>query len=184
MSEVTSFVPAAFSLYEFYASGLADPGDVPARRWFNHWDGLIGSPAEEVSLAWACGRAAVLVCTSGRSYDEADARAQAAHLALGGDALPIPRWPASTAGIVAEIERLGSAAELWSGITGVLPGAPAAEAAAGDGFAIADIRLSSGAAFIAAVGVDPRQFRIRKVRDWDAYNVNATTQFPLSALNR
>ncbi|MGI8448062.1 MAG: hypothetical protein ACR2MP_12970 [Streptosporangiaceae bacterium] len=181
---MASFIPAAFSLYEFDDSGLADSGDVPVRRWLSHWDGLIGSPAEEVSLAWACGRAAVLVCTSGRSYDEAGARARAAHVALGGDALPIPHRPASTAGTVAEIERLGSAAELWSGVTGVLPGAPAAEAAEGDGFAVADIRLSSGAAFIAAVGADPRQFRIRKVRDWDAYDVNATTQFPLSALNR
>lgn len=181
---MTSFVPAAFDLYEFDDRARASSSGVAVRRWFSHWDGLIGSPAEEVSLAWSDGDGTVVVCTSGRSYDEAGARLRAAHLALGGDELPVPRRPGSAAGIVREIERIGSGGDLWSEVPGFFPGEPGAEAAVCDGFAVGHNRLGSGAVFIAAVGVDPDQFRVRKVQDWDAYGVDATRGFPLSALNR
>jgi hypothetical protein len=52
---MTRFVRPTFDLYEF------DDGGGEGRRWFSHWDGLIGSPAEEVSLAWSRGDAIVVV---------------------------------------------------------------------------------------------------------------------------
>ena len=73
---MTRFVPARFALYEF------DDRDQPAgpvRRWLNHWDGALRQPAEEVTLAWSVDDAVVLVCTSGRNHDDAEARSRAAH---------------------------------------------------------------------------------------------------------
>jgi len=79
---MTRLVPARFALYEF------DDRDQPAgpvRRWLNHWDGALGQPAEEVTLAWSVDDAVVLVCTSGRDYADADA--------LAVSALAGPTWP-------------------------------------------------------------------------------------------
>ncbi|SHK63513.1 hypothetical protein [Actinacidiphila paucisporea] len=60
----------------------------------------------------------------------------------------------------------------------------AAETAELEGFSVGYQRLESGLAFIAAVNVDPAEFAIRKVKDWSAYDIDARTGFPLSALNR
>jgi hypothetical protein len=184
MPDVTRFTPATFSLYEFDDTGWAGPGGVAARRWFSHWDGLIGAPAEEVSLGWAGDGAAVVVATSGRSYDDADARYRAAHLALGGSELPVPRRPESPAAVGREMERIRDAQDLWVEVPGVLPGGPPAWAVACDGFAVGYSRFNDGVIFVAAVGVGPDRFRVREVRDWGAYDVDARTSFPLSALNR
>lgn len=183
MPDVTHFVPAAFSLYEFDDAGWAGPAGA-ARRWFSHWDGLIGAPAEEVSLGWSVGGVMVLVATSGRSYDDADARFRAAHLALGGIELPVPHRPESATDTVREMERIRDAEDLWFEVPGVLPAGPSARAAICDGFAVGYNRLNRGTIFIAAVGISPDGFRVREVRDWDAYDVDARTSFPLSALNR
>jgi hypothetical protein len=183
MPDVNHFVPAAFSLYEFDDTGWAGP-DGAARRWFSHWDGLIGAPAEEVSLGWSAGGAMVVVATSGRSYDDADARFRSAHLALGGIELPIPHRPESPAAVGQEMERLRDAEDLWFEVPGVSPGGPPARAVIGEGFTVGYIRLEGGIIFIAAVGVDPGRFRVREVRDWGAYDVDARTSFPLSALSR
>ena len=72
---MTRFVPARFALYEF---DDRDQQAGPVRRWLNHWDGALGQPAEEVTLAWSVDDAVVLVCTSGRDYDDAEARSRAA----------------------------------------------------------------------------------------------------------
>lgn len=184
MPEVKHFIPAAFSLYEFDDAGRAGPGGAAGRRWFSHWDGLIGAPAEEVSLGWAAGGATVVVCTSGRSYDDADARFRAAHLALGGTELPVARRPESAAATAREMERVRDAEDRWFEVPGVVPGGGPARAVAWDGFAVGYGRLAGGGiVFIAAVGVGPDRFRVREVRDWGAYNVDARTSFPLSALN-
>lgn len=164
------FIPATFDLYEFddrHRPGLADAS---ARRWFSHWDGPLGAPAEEVNLGWSDGAATVVVCTSGRSYDVAEAKSRAAHLALGGDELPIADRPSSAESTVREIERIESADELWSEIPAILPDGIAA-AAKCNGFAIAYNWLTNGMVCMAATGLDANQFRVRKVDDWDAYGI-------------
>ncbi|MGH3099233.1 MAG: hypothetical protein ACRDMV_24885 [Streptosporangiales bacterium] len=178
------FIPPTFDLYEFDDRHRADLAHASARRWFSHWDGLLGAPAEEVTLAWSDGNATVVVCTSSRSYDVAGARFRAAHLALGGDELPIAE-PGSAESTTREIERIESAEKLWSRLPSILPGGDAsAEAAKCEGFAIAYGRLDNAITFMAATGLNANQFRIRKVRDWDAYGVDATTRFPLRDLDR
>lgn len=178
--DLNHFIPAKFDLYEF------DDGNVAAatsRRWFMHWDGLISEPAEEVMLGWSAGDSVAIVCTSGRSYDRAEARFRAAHAALGGDVLPIPgrpQGPLATKQTMDEFEN----SELWTG-TGEAPNPEnVAETAAPEGFSIGYQRLGGGIVFIAAVNVEPARFKIRKVQDWSAYDIDARTSFPLSALNR
>jgi hypothetical protein len=183
MPGVNHFVPAPFGLYEFDDTDRAGP-DGAARRWFSHWNGLIGAPAEEVSLGWSAGGATVVVATSGRSYDDAYARFRAAHLALGGNELPIAHRPESPAAVGQEMKRIRDADDLWSEVPGVRPGGPPASAATGGGFAVGYNRLDDGIIFVAAVGIGPGQFRVRPVRDWGAYDVDARRSFPLSALNR
>jgi hypothetical protein len=62
------YVPPGFGLYEFDDAPLR-PGQ-PARRWFRHWNGPVGQPADEVILGWTAADAAVLVATSGRPGNE------------------------------------------------------------------------------------------------------------------
>ena len=102
---MTRFVPARFALYEF---ADRDQQAGPVRRWLNHWDGALGQPAEEVTLAWSVDDAVVLVCTSGRDYHDAEARSRAAHLALGGNTLPVANQSADVADTVREMECLSS----------------------------------------------------------------------------
>lgn len=75
-----------------------------------------------------------------------------------------------------------SSDELWSPIPAMAPGEPPAQSAVLDGFSIASCMLGDGAVFVAAVGVGPDSFRVRKVRDWAGYDYNAMTSFPLSDL--
>jgi hypothetical protein len=184
MPDMNHFVPATFSLYEFDDTGWTGLGGLAPRRWFSGWNGLIGAPAEEVSLGWARDGATVLVATSGRETDNATARFLAAHLALGGSELPVPRPPESAAAIGQEMERIRDAEDQWFEVPNVMPSGPPAQAVAWDGFVVAFIRLSGGSILLAATGVSPDQLRIREVRDWAAYDVDARESFPLSALNR
>jgi hypothetical protein len=159
------YIPPAFPLYEFSAEGAdiraLGGGEAGERRWFAHWDGLVGAPAEEVILAWSRGRATVAVCTSGRPYEPRRARFRAAHLALGGTLLPIRRRPADATEIVRELERLRDGDRFWARYAGLLPGAAYAEAAACDGYAVAYTIFDGGAVFVTAVGVPAERFRIR-----------------------
>ena len=82
------------------------------------------------------------------------------------------------------MERIRDAAALWSEVPRVVPGGTPARVVASDGFAAGYSRLASGVVFLAAVGAVPDQFRVRPVLDWEAYDVDARTSFPLSALNR
>jgi hypothetical protein len=171
------YLPASFSLYEFDDTGWAGPAGPAGQRRFSHWDGPVGQPAEEVTLSWAADQATVLVCTSGRTYDDEYARYRAAHLALGGTTLPIPNRPDTAADIARELERFRDAPESWREAPAGLPGGSPLHTAVSAGFAVGYSLLASGAVFIAAVGVEPDQFRLREVRDWDAYDVDARTRF-------
>jgi hypothetical protein len=174
MNEAPSFIPATFDLYEFDDHGYTRLGSATIkRRWLSHWDGLIGKPAEEVTLAWSDGASTALVCTSGRSYDEARARSRAMYLALGGDELPIANRPESAAAIHEEIERVSSRGELWSQASGIISKGLPVEATTCNGFSVAFSRLSNEIVFIAAVNIDLHQFRVRRVRTTEAYAVTS-----------
>jgi hypothetical protein len=175
------YFPPRFDLFEFddesFQSGQP-------RRWFNGWNGPVDEPAEEVSLAWSAGEAAALVATSGRFPDREWARLSAAHLALGGNALPITDRPGTAQAVQQEIQRIASTEELWSPGPVLEAGSTPAEVAVGDGFAVACGRVSGKTVLIAAVGVRPDQFRVRTVRDWDAYGLDATKSHSMSELKR
>lgn len=153
------YIPPAFPLYEFSPEIADRPG--AARRWFAHWDGLVGEPAHEVVLAWSRGDATVSVCTSGDAYEPRQARLRAAHLALGGELLPVPRRPAGATEIAREMERLRDADRLWARYAGLLPGTAYAEAASCDGYDVAYSLFGGGAVFVTAVGVPAQRFRVR-----------------------
>ena len=152
------YIPPAFPLYEFVPRDSADGAE---QRWLAHWDGRIGAPAADVLLAWERGSASVLVRTTNRVLDAAYARFVAAHLALGGTFLPPARRPIGPTLIAREMERFRDDDGLWSPISGLVPGATRAEAAAGDGYSIAYTQFDEGAVFVAAVGVPPEDFRVR-----------------------
>ena len=166
------FVPPVFDLYEF-DDGAPSDAPRPARCWFRNWNGLIGSPAEEVTLGWSAGDATVLVGTRGIVHDEPWARHEAALLLLSGDDILLPSRPTSPCAVHRELERIMSTDELWSAAPAPFAGGPAAQAAVLDGYALAYCLLGGGAVFVAAVGVDPGRVRIRKVRDWTTYDHNA-----------
>ena len=152
------YLPPSFPLYEFVPESSA-AGE--ARRWLAHWDGRVGAPAEGVILAWERGSASVSVCTTNQKYDAAYARFRAAHLAIGGTFLPAALRPVGPTPIVREMERFRDDDGLWSPIPGLVPGATRAEAATGDGYAIAYTQFDGGAVFVTAVGVAPEHFRVR-----------------------
>jgi hypothetical protein len=174
--------PPRFDLFEFDDEDLRSARQV--RRWFVGWNGLANEPAEEVILAWSAPDAGVLVATSERSYDLAEARLSAAHLALAGDALPIPARPDSPGTRHREIERIASTESLWSVGTALAAGSPSADVAMCDGFAVAHGHVDGMTVLVAAAGVLPDQFRVRRVRRWDAYGLDATKSYPVSELNR
>jgi len=179
------FIPATFDLFEFDDRSVVMSTASTTSRWFCHWDGPIGLPAEEVSLGWRHGNCAVIVCTSGRVYDQAEARARGAHLALGSMDLRVPHRPEDPADTLREIERLGSTAELWKEGPGLLVGELIAETAVLDGFMIAYQGLASGGVvFLAATALTPAESRVQAVQDWSPYGVDATTSVPLDALRR
>lgn len=179
------FVPATFDLFEFDDRSVVSSRASTTSRWFSHWDGLIGSPAEEVSLAWRHGTSAALVCTSGRSYDQADARARAAQLALGNVDLSVPNRPEDPASTFEEIERISTTSQLWQEEAALIVGELTTEAAVLDGFMMAyQLLASGGALFFAATALFPAESRVRVVQDWSPYGVDATTSVPLDTLRR
>jgi hypothetical protein len=177
------YVPPQFDLLEFDDESLG-LSPQPSRRWFSGWNGLVREPAEEVILAWSAGGATVLVATSGRDEAPEFARLSAAHLALGGTALPVPDRPSATNAVVREIERISTTEELWAPAPVIAPGGSPSYVAAGDGFSIAYSLVGREMVLVAAVGVRPDQFRVRKVTGWEAYDLDATVTHPLSELPR
>ena len=123
------FARPPFRLYEFDGAGLARLGGAPERRWFSGWNGLIGSPADDGSLGWAANGATVVVRTSGRLVDDVEAGFLAAHVALGGDELPLPRRPESAAATLREMANLRDTKGLWFEVPNVLAGTGPARAA-------------------------------------------------------
>jgi hypothetical protein len=176
------YVPPAFDIFEF-DDELPDPGQ-PTRRWFNSWNGAVDEPAQDVSLGWSAGHASVVVATSGQSLDTKWARRTAGHLALGGVALPIPQRPESAGAVHQEIQRIASTEDLWSPGPVLATGGSPSQVSICDGFAIAYGHVGGEIVLVAAVGVLPSQFRVRKVMDWVPYGINATKRHPLSELNR
>ena len=175
------YVPPRFDLFEFddESPGLSPR---PSRRWFSGWNGLVREPAEEVILAWSAEGATVLVATSGRDQPAEFARLTAVHLALGGTALPVPDRPSATAAVMREIERISTTRELWAPGPVIAPGGSPSQVTAADGFSLAYSPVGGEMVLVAAVGVRPDQFRVRKVTDWAAYDVDATTSHSLSEL--
>ncbi|MGB6458171.1 MAG: hypothetical protein WBH47_27165 [Streptosporangiaceae bacterium] len=178
----SEYIPPEFDLYEF-DDERPSPAS-PARRWLSHWNGPVGAPAQEVTLGCSAGDATILVGTDGQLQHEPWARLGAAHLALGGNELPLPVRPASATATQRELQRIMSSDELWSEVPAMVGGGPTSQAAVLAGYAIAWCRVGEGAAFVAAVGIAPDKFRLRKVPDWTAYDHNATRRFPLSDLKR
>jgi hypothetical protein len=179
---VNYYVPPRFDLFEFdeESPGLSAQS---SQRWFSHWNGLIGKPAEEVTLAWSTAGTTVLVATSGQDEPTAFARLAAAHLALGGTALPVPSRPGSTAAVQREIRRYSETEELWVPGPVMAPGGSPSQMAAGDGFSLAYSRVGGETVLVAAVGIRPDRLRVRKVTGWEAYALDATRSHPLSELN-
>jgi hypothetical protein len=177
------YVPPLFELYECDDGGQS-VASAPVRRWFSDWNGLIGAPAEEVTLGWSAGDATVLVGTRGEVHYEPWARHEAALLLLSGDEIVLPSRPTSPGAVHRELQRIMSTDKLWSAIPALFAGGPAAQAAVLDGYALAYCLLGKGAVFVAAIGVDPGKVRIRKVADWTTYDHDASTSFPLSDLMR
>jgi hypothetical protein len=178
------YVPPSFGLYEFDGTPL--PPDQAARRWFRHWNGPVGQPAEEVVLGWTAGDAAVLVATSGRPGDEDTewGRMSAAHLALGGTFLSASARPAGTREVGQEMMRIARSPGLWSPGPVIVPGETPAELAVRDGYVIARSQAGGQHVFIAAVGVAAGQLLVRAVRDWTVYDLDATRGHSLSELNQ
>jgi hypothetical protein len=163
---LSDYVPPEFDLFEFDDERLS-PG-TPPRRWFRDWNGAIGAPPQEVRLGWSADDATVLVGSQGQLRHESLARLGAAHLALGGLAMPLPSRPASATATQRELQRIMSSDELWSEAPAMLAGGAASQVAVLTGYAIAWCRAGEGAALVAAVGIVPDKFRLRKVRDWTA----------------
>jgi hypothetical protein len=176
------YVPPRFELYEFDDESFGPRQHV--RREFHSWNGLVNEPAEEVSLAWSLGDAAALVATARRPYDTAWARLSAAHLALSGNTLPIPTRPTFEREVQQEIERIATSVALWSPGPAIVPAGSPADLAVCDGFSLAYSQVGSEMVLVAAVNIRTDQFRVRKVRDWSAYDFDATQSHLLSDLSR
>jgi hypothetical protein len=177
---VYHYVPPAFDLFEFDDDPV-DPGRQP-RRWFSSWNGAVNKPAQDVCLGWSAGQSTVLVATSGRALEANWARLSAAHLALGGIALPIPRRPDSAGATQREIQRIASTEQMWSPGFALVADGSRGVVAACDGFTVAHGYVGSELVVIAAVGLDARQFRVRKVMDWRAYGTDGAKRHPLNEL--
>jgi hypothetical protein len=176
------YLPPAFALYEFDDTAF-EPG-LDRRRWFGGWHGPAGEPAEQVMLTWAAGDRAVLVATTDRAGDPEMARLSAALLALGGDELPVAARPSSPREVHRELRRISAAAGLWSPAPPVAPAGPPADVAVLDGYVLAVSQAGPQQVLIAAVGLDAEQFEVRPVRDWAAYDVDATKGHSLAELNQ
>ena len=62
------------------------------------------------------------------------------------------------------------------------PGGSPSQVAAGNGFSLAYSSVGSETVLVAAVGIRPDELTVRKVTDWDAYDLDATTSHPLREL--
>ena len=160
---MNGYIEPSFPLYEFEpgdAAGFSD-SDSPARRWFRHWNGRVGEPAADVTLARADGPASVLVCTSADTFDAAYTRFSAAHLALGGTFLPAASRQAGATRIAIRMEGIRDDDGLWSPIPGLVPGSVRAEGADCDGFTLAYTVFDGGTVFVAAIGVPLERLAVR-----------------------
>jgi hypothetical protein len=166
------YVPPRFDLFEF-DDELLGLSPQSSQRRFGHWNGLISEPAKEVTLVWCAAGATVLVATSGGDEPPEFARLSAAHLALGGTALPVPDRPGSTKAVVREIQRISTTEKLWASGPVIVDGGSPSHVAAGNGFSVAYSLVGGEMVLIAAVGVRPDQFRVRKVTDWGVYDLDA-----------
>jgi hypothetical protein len=176
-----SYVPPTFDLFEFDDESLhlGQQG----RRQFNDWNGLANQPAQEVTLAWRTDRAVVLVATSDHAdADGAWARLTAVHMALGGDTLPIPARPDSDEATHGEIQRLTSTEEFWRLGPALFDSGSLAHVAVCDGFSVGYGHMGDIMVCIAATGIRPDQFKVRKVRDGTVYDIDPGNPHPLSEL--
>jgi hypothetical protein len=178
------FIPPVFALYEF--DDELSPSVTPARRWLSNWMALAGAPADEVVLAWSPDAGTVVtVGTSDRLHERELLRHACAVQALGGGDLPVPTMPETAGAIHQEIDRIGAATDLWRPLPPILPGALDGEACELEGYAIGYCYLADGPAVtVAAVGVSANQFKIRPVRDWRSYDINASERHTLEELSR
>lgn len=163
---MNGYIEPSFPLYEFEPEALAAPvpGAGPgggARRRFWHWNGRVGAPAADVTLAWTDDAASVLVCTSADAFDTASARFRTAHLALGGTFLPPTGRPVDAGKTARRIERLRDDGGLWSPIPGLVPGTVGAEGADCEDFTLAYTLFEGGAVFVAAIGVPLARLAVR-----------------------
>ncbi len=178
-----AFIPPTFDLYEFDDSSPS-PAQ-PARRWLINWAALAGKPADEVVLAWSPGAGVIVtVGTSDRSHERKWLRFDCAVQALGGD-LPVPARPEPAAAVHQEIDRIVAADDLWRPLPPMFPGAPEGEAAELEGYALGYCHLDQGPAVtVTAVGIPVTRFRVRKVRDWGPYDIDASKSHTLEELSR
>lgn len=176
------YVPPEFGIFEFDDDLLHTGKQV--RRRFNHWNGAVDKPAQDVSLGWSADDAAVLVATTGQRLDTQAARVAAGQLALGGIALPIPHRPDSAGDTQREIGRIASTLQLWSRGPALAPGGLPMDVAVCDGFTVAYGHTDGEIVLIAAVGVTAGQFKVRLVTDWTPYGIDASKRQPLNDLYR
>ena len=155
---MTGYVEPSFPLYEFEPDAPA--GRAALRRLW-HWNGLVGAPAADVTLAWSDGPAAALVCTSADAFDTPRARFFAAHLALGGTFLPAADRPEGASAIARRMAALRDDGNLWSPIPGLVPEAVRAEGAECNAFTLAYTLFDGGAVFVAAIGIPLQGLAIR-----------------------
>jgi hypothetical protein len=180
---MANYVPAAFTLYEFDDSTYPAPEVKQRERWFGWFNGLIGEPPQNVTLAWSDGVRRVLVQTHEHAaWDIADARSSATWVALAGTALMPEQADRNPRETPKEVERIAAADNLWFGIPDVIAGDANAEAIECDRFSLCSIQLDDTAIYIAATGLDPRRVKVRKVQNWNSYNVDGSKPFPLGSL--
>lgn len=177
------FIPPAFELFEF-DDGSPSSGQ-PARRWLSNWMALDRHPADEVVLAWSPNaQIVVTVGTSDRSHQSELLRHVSAVQALGGGDLPVPARPEPAAAVHHEIDRIVTADNLWRPLPPMFPGAPVGEACELGGYAIGYCYLDQGLAVtVTAVGIPVVEFRVRPVRDWEHYNIDASKNHTLEELD-
>ena len=162
------YVPPAFPLFEFDDTQLAVDADVPARRWFPHFNGKVGQPADEVQLGWRhlSGRQVVVgtmsVSASSTSV-HTSGRGSAVLMVLGGLQLWIPnRVHVGGEEFNALSNRASSDAGPWVPSPIIVDGGSftsyvTALVGAVAGYTVAGERLLT----FAAVGLDPTQIRLR-----------------------
>lgn len=124
------YVPPEFGLYEFDDTSLTVRPGAPARRWFPHFNGRVGQPADEVQLGWRdhTGRQVVvgtMVASTSPLPVEPSARGSVAFMVLGGKQLWIPdRVHGRGAELRAQLALAETDAREWSRSQVVVDGTP------------------------------------------------------------